>query len=403
MRILIATQYFAPEVTAAPLRLEPLAAGLAARGHQVEVVCEIPNHPRGIVHPGFPRRPLTTRERDGYRVRYVWVRASPSKRARARLAAYATYAFSATAIGSALSRPDVVFASSPPLSVGAVGAALATRYRVPLVFDVRDLWPQIALALGELEPGPVARGAARLERWLYRHSVAVTTPTAAFRDHIAAIAGSAEKVHVLANGTTRAWLAAGEGPSDRGSIGLPDDVFVWTYAGNLGLSQDLEAAIEAAALLGDDYALLLLGDGTSRQRLEELAAGRGAGTVLFMDSVPVAEAMQIMRASDALLVSLAAHVELGRSVPVKLYDSCAVGRPVIVAAPGEPRRLMQEAGAALTLDPGDPVALADAVSSLRDDSALGERLADAGRSFAAKHLREDGVEQLERLLEEVTA
>jgi colanic acid biosynthesis glycosyl transferase WcaI len=401
MRILIVSQYFAPEVTAASLRLAPLASGLAARGHRVEVICEVPNHPHGIVDAAYRGRALVRREDDGYLVRHVWVRASPSKRARARLLSYGSFAAAAVVHGSAIRRPDVVLASSPPLSVGAVGAVLAARHRVPLVLDVRDLWPQIAVALGELSPGPTLRAAERLERWLYRTAAAVLTPTVSFRDHIAAIADGPEKVHVLPNGTTRAWLEMGTSSPDRSAASLPQGPFVWTYAGNLGLSQDLETAIEAARTLGDGYRLLLLGDGTARTRLEGVARERAPGKVLFRDSVPPADAMRIMRASDALLVSLADLPELGRSVPVKLYDSCALGRPVIAAVPGETRRMVEESGAALAVDPGDPRALAAAVRAVNEDRALADRLAAAGRAFATANLREDGIEQLDLLLSSV--
>ena len=88
---------------------------------------------------------------------------------------------------------------------------------------------------------------------------------------------------------------------------------------------------------------------------------------------------------------------------MKLNDSCAIGRPVIVAAEGESSRVMSEAGAALVLEPGDPVALAAAVRQLRDDPGLAERLTAAGRAFAAQNLREDGVPKLEAVLSRTIA
>jgi colanic acid biosynthesis glycosyl transferase WcaI len=397
MRILIVSQYFAPEVTAASLRLEPLARGLAERGHEVEVVCEVPNHPHGVVPPEF-RRKLVHRSTDGgYRASRVWVKASTSKRARARLASYASFGATGLAVGSALRRPDVVVASSPPLSVGLLGALLAARFRVPLVFDVRDLWPQVAVALGEIGPGRVLRAAERLERRLYADAAAITTPTEPFRQHIAAMVDAPGKVHVLPNGTTRPWLEAGDGDAVAGDGGR----FVWTYAGNLGLSQNLEVAIEAARLLGDGYRLQLLGDGTARAKLEDDAKGMLGAEVVFGGSVPQERAREIMRGSDALVVLLADVPALSKTVPVKLYDSCAVGRPVVLAAKGESRRLADEHGAALTLDPGDPVALADAIRAVSGDAELRDRLAAGGRRFAEANLRENGVGLLQGVLEEV--
>ncbi len=397
MRILIISQYFTPELTAASLRWHPLAAGLARSGHDVEVICEVPNHPGGVKQPGYAGF-AHQRELDGFWATYVWVHASESKRARHRLASYATFAASAAVrAGFTAGRPDVVVATSPPLSVGAVGALVATRHRVPWVFDVRDLWPEVAVALGELSEGRVLRAAERLERRLYASASAITTPTEPFAEQIRLRTDDARKVHVLPNGTTEAWLSVGEETVLRTDVGLPDDRFVWTYVGNVGLSQDLETALAAAGLLGDGFELQIVGDGSVRRRLEEQAI-RLPGNVVFRGMLPSREASRVMRASDAVLVSLADRPELGRSIPVKLYDSCAIGRPIVLAAPGEPCRIAEREGLALVTAPGDPEALATAVRRLRGDSELGERIAAAARDFATRHVRTNEVEPLEAIL-----
>ena len=204
---------------------------------------------------------------------------------------------------------------------------------------------------------------------------------------------------MIPNGTTRDWLAIGESEIDPASVGLDRERFVWTYAGNIGLSQGLEVAVDAAGMLGNEFQLLILGDGASRPKLQQIAASAPPGTVVFRDPLPPLEAARVMRASDALLDSLADKPALGKTVPVKLYDSAALGRPVVVAAPGEPRRISEETGAALTVPPGDADALARAIRGLRDDSGLGSRLALAARGFAAAHLREDGVARMESVLD----
>ncbi len=400
MRILILTQYFAPEITAATARLRPIARHMAELGHEVEVVCEVPNHPEGVVHEGF-RRAVVSREMDGFSVRYVWVSASPVKTTWSRLRFYGSYALMASLVGSLGPRPDVIFVSSPPLPAAAAAAVVAKRFRIPWVIDVRDPWPEAAVALGELSNPRVIRLLERLERWLYASATAIVTVTESFRTDILAKVDDPSKISIVPNGTTREWLRAGEREEDRLELGLPEDRFVWTYAGNLGLAQGLDAAVEAAERLGDGFQLLLVGDGPERTKLEDRASRLPGETVAFKGLVEPELAARYLRASDAALVSLGNQPELAKFVPSKLFDCCAIGRPVILAAAGEALRLVVQAEAALPIPPADPAALADAVRALRDDATARQRLGEAGRAFAAQHLRELQLERLEGLLREV--
>src|SRR3954470_1875700 len=397
MRVLLFTQYYRPEITAAAMRTEAFVDGLVARGHEVGVVCEVPSHPQGVIHPAYRGRMVFRSEEDGAKVRRVWVYARPSKTAVSRIANYASYAAFAAAAGFRASRPDVVLASSPPLPVGAAAAAVARRFGVPWVLDVRDLWPDIAVVLGQLPEGPPLELARRLERGLYRSASRITAVTEPFKTHIEANGGDG-KVSVIYNGTSATYLDAGQTDPDRHALEIPPDRFVLTYAGNLGIAQGLEAAVEAAGSLGGDFQLFLLGDGPRRPTLQEMADRLPAGRVQFRDLVPPEEAARIMRASDALLVPLAKDPELRAYVPSKLFDACAIGRPVIVATGGEPERLVSQYEAAICVPPEDSDALVEAVRRLRSDSDLAERFAGQGVAFASEHLRDRGVEQLEEIL-----
>jgi colanic acid biosynthesis glycosyl transferase WcaI len=257
--------------------------------------------------------------------------------------------------------------------------------------------------LGELNNPRAIRGAERLEDRLYRSAAAITTVTDSFKEKIAAHLDDDAKIHLIPNGTTREWLAAGEQEPDREACGISPDRFAWLYAGNLGIAQGLETAIDAAAELGDSFELTLLGGGPVRAALQERAAALDPGAVRFVDPVQPTEAARYMRAADALLVPLADKPELAQFVPSKLFDCAAIGRPVIVAARGEAPRIASEADAALVVDPGDARGLAAAVRRLRDEPDLAERLAGAGRRLAERYLRSDQVIELERILESVNS
>jgi colanic acid biosynthesis glycosyl transferase WcaI len=397
--VLVLTQHFTPEVTAGSFRLEAFVAGLLAAGHRVEVICPVPNHPKGVVQEGYGRRRVDRRSVAGADVRYVRVAVSREKTFWTRLSYYGSYAAFALALGSVGSRPDAILASSPPLTVAAVGGLLASRHRVPLVADIRDLWPDSAVDLGELSSGGRAASAmARLERWVYARATAIVTANDAFRVRIVPRAPSGTRVEVVPNGTTRGWLEVGESEVTRSSLGLGDE-FVWAYAGNIGLAHGLEHAADAAALLGPEYRLMVIGEGPRRAELERRAAEAGPHSIELRVLMPPRDAARHLRAADVLLVSERQEA----TVSAKLYDVCALGRPVVAACRGELRRVIEREKVALVVDYGDPVALADAVRQLRSDGELGARLGNRARAFARANLRERQAERLVEVVESVAS
>lgn len=394
MRILLLSQHFAPEVTAARFRMQAFTEALVARGHEVDVLTAVPNHPRGVVEEGYRGRLVVSGSEHGARVRHLWVFARPEKTLGTRIGFYASYLVIASAAGIFHRRPDVILASSPPLPVGAAGWLLAGRHRVPWVLDVRDVWPESAVALGELTNPRVIGAAERLERRLYQSAAAIVTVNEAFADQVGRTAPPSRRVEVIPNGTTRRWLEAGESESDRGMLGLPRDRFIWAYAGNLGLAQGLSVAVEAAKRLGDEYLLLIIGDGSRRAEIERLV-GEATGLAEFRPLMSMPEAALHLRAADALLVSERQE----RTVASKLYDCCAVGRPVVAACRGELRRVVEAHQVGVTVEHGDAAELAGAVKRLRDEPGLSGRLVSNGRDFARAHLREAQAGRLAELLE----
>jgi glycosyltransferase involved in cell wall biosynthesis len=266
---------------------------------------------------------------------------------------------------------------------------------------VRDLWPDAAVAVGELGSARAVRLAEHLESFLYRDASVITTVTAPFVDHIAGKLGDGDKLELIPNGTTQFWIDAADHQPDRAVLGLPETRFIWTFAGNLGLAQGLEVAIEAAAWLGPEFRLVLLGAGAARQSLEARTERIAPGLVEFRDQVPREKAAEVLRASDALLVSLSPDPVLESFVPSKLFDFCALGRPVLLAANGESQRLVAATNAAMPVPAGDSAALAAALQELRSQPELVRRLAEAGRQFAREHLRERQLQRLERILQRV--
>jgi len=391
MRVTLVSQYYKPEIGATQNRMSAFAEGLRARGHEVTVIAEQPNHPAGVYAPGWGSRPLVT-ELGDITVHRLWVATSPRKTTARRLAFYGSFAVGALAASIATARPDVVFCTSPPLP-GAWAAAVAARaQRVPYILDVRDLWPAAASALGELSNARMIRALERVERWLYRSAGGVTATTRPFCRHIDAIA-SRPVAHHLPNGALDALLELPARPP-------PPKGFVVGYAGNLGIAQGLGIVLDAAALLRDTQVRFrLVGAGPLREELERQIANLRLDNVTLEPPVPTERIGHFLQSCHALLVPLRDQPLLGDFIPSKVYDAMAVGRPVICAAGREAAELVEATGCGVVVPPEDGSALAAEITALADDPARVDRLGRAGRAAAPQHVRSRQVGRLHEILQ----
>lgn len=391
MRILIFTQYYPPEVGATQTRLHLFASQLAARGHEVTVVAEVPNHPAGIISQEYRGVLFRRSVEDGVRVVRVWVATSPTKSFLIRIGFYLTYAFNAFIAALFFARrPDVIFASSPPLTVGLPALACATILRRPFVLDVRDLWPALAVELGEMRNGTALRLARSLERKLYRDAAAITAVTEGFRDYIAAEGVPRERITLVPNGTlTDVFRPVPADEAERQALGLSGR-FVVGFFGNHGIAQDLPGVLETAGLLADDdrFRFLFVGEGPAKADLLEKA--RGMPNIVFRDQVPQQRVAALIALADVVLVPLRKLDMFKTFVPSKLFDFMACERPVALQVDGEARAILDRAGAGVFVEPGDAGALAAALRRFIEmgpdaRQAMGAR----GRQFVMKHYRRE--------------
>ncbi len=202
MRILYLSQYFPPEAGATQTHAYEMAHNFVRLGHAVTMLAEFPNHPSGIIPAEYSGKLYERADLDGIDVIRVWVKASPIKSFRSRMLFYLTYMLNASLAGLFLARQpyDLVYASSPPLLVGGAALFLSKIRRLPLVFEVRDLWPESAVALGELtNPRSIAL-AARLEEACYRNARRVVVVTQGIFDRLVERGISPDKLSLVPNG-----------------------------------------------------------------------------------------------------------------------------------------------------------------------------------------------------------
>jgi glycosyltransferase involved in cell wall biosynthesis len=396
LRIIIASQYFPPEIGATQTRMQAFAEYLAARGHQVTVICEFPNHPHGVIPAHYRGRLVEDDQTNPYRILRVWVKADPEKTTASRMAFYLSYMALATAIAPRAGRADVVIATTPPLFVGAAGLAIARMNLAPLVLDVRDLWPAAAAGLNEISTGCTLQVAEALERRLYKRAAGVVAVTRPFCEHIDRIRRRAPRTVFIPNGTLKRFFALPDGNA-RAKLGIDANRFLVTFAGTHGIAQALPATLEAAAH-ADGIHFAFVGEGPAKNALVASARERGLENVSFHQQVPIENVPPLLAASDALLVPLSAHPTFVSFVPSKLFDFMAAGRPVILSARGEAARIVERAGAGVVIQPENPKALASAAQWLAEHPREAEAMGKRGQEFARGRLRHVQGERLEQVL-----
>jgi colanic acid biosynthesis glycosyl transferase WcaI len=404
-RVLLLTQYYAPESGAAAIRLQAMVRELHRLGFEVRVVTGMPNYPGGRIYTGFEKRLWMKDRIDGVPVTRVWLYPAAGKGAIKRLVNYLT--FTATGAVALLFEPraDLLFVEAQPITL-AVPALMNRVIRgTPYVYNTPDLqveyadedqWLGIRLLIG------VAR---TLEGFLMKQALSVTTVTHAFMDHFHRERGlPRERLTFLPNGADinllrplppDAALAARLGLADRK---------VFTFAGTFAPYQGLQVIIDAATRLRHrrDLVFLMVGDGPVRRELMEEAARRQLTNVVFEPTVPMATMPALMSITWAALVVLrklqiATKMRLAKAVP-----PLACGVPLVFAGWGETAAMVERERVGLVVEPENAEALAGAIESIADDPEARQAMsvrarALAERDFSWPMIVERWVEQIERL------
>jgi colanic acid biosynthesis glycosyl transferase WcaI len=407
MRILYLSQYFPPEAGATQTRAYEMARNLLRLGHAVTMIAEVPNHPSGIIPPAYRGKLVERSQLEGIEVIRVWVKASPIKSFRNRMLFYLSYMAGASLAGLLLAhgRYDLIYASSPPLFVGAAALALSALRRIPMLFEVRDLWPESAVALGELSNPRAVAWATRLEEACYRRARVIIVVTEGIRRRLLQRGLVGDKVHLIPNGANVDLFHFDPGARRRVRQELSlGEKFVAIYAGIHGVAQGLETMVEAARRLQADSQIhfLLVGDGPKKAELVELVRQYKLANVTLLDEQPRPAIPALLSAADAAVIPLRKLEIFKGALPSKMFDSWACERPVLLSVDGEARQVMEAARGGVFVEPEDPQALAQAILELRRQPELRQQMGSRGRSFTERHYsRRAQAEQLAGIMQAV--
>jgi glycosyltransferase involved in cell wall biosynthesis len=397
VRLLLISHYYAPEIGAAQTRLRETVAGLVRRGFDVTVIAPVPSYPLGIVPAGYhawlPKREVI----DGVSVARLPTVALAGASLSRRLVGQAAFATASLASHAIADRFDVALIESPPLPLAMTARSLAL-HGLPYVFHVADPWPDFPIAMGYLRSPLEQRLAFWLEDLAYRGAAAVTTVSPGLVALLEAKPSAAGKVELIPNGVDVGRFTLGMTPATaRGRLGW-DERFTVVYAGTVGLAQGVGTLLDAARMLDDTVAIRIVGEGLERPELERRARAMGLRHVVFQPAVQRTDVPVVLAAAEAGLVILRRGPLYEDSLPTKLLETMAAGRPVVVSADGLAARIVREAGAGYIAEAGDPQALARAIDACRQDAERAARGEAARAHVLARYERESVLDRLADVL-----
>jgi colanic acid biosynthesis glycosyl transferase WcaI len=395
LHVLVLNEYFPPDTSATARNAALVAEALAGR-HRVTVVAGRPSYDPTQRHPPY----LLRRESKGnLTIERVGSTAFPRFRMMRRLANYLTYL--ALAFPRALSiSSDVVLVMTDPAVEGIVGAVVARLSRRPFVYNLRDMYPDMALGGNIVRRGGWTERWETLHRWALRSAALVIVLGEDMRERIIAKGVDPERIRVVRDAVPLPEVTpSSDHPVVREIRG--EYRFVLVHAGNLGFYGAWQTLIEAARMLENDgVGLVFIGEGAMKAEVE--AAARNCRNIRFLPFRPAAEVPYVMAAGDLHVVTVKRGLE-GVVVPSKVYNILAAGRPLLAVATDktEVARFAARDGCGIAADPDDPAAVVQAVRSVLSTPECLEHMSHRARELAKTCVREYELRKFVEAVEEV--
>jgi len=365
VKITILTQYYPPEHGAPQNRLHDLARRWVTKGHEVTVLTAMPNYPAGKVFPEYRGKFSLSEVIDGVKVIRSWI--LPGKKSTFKqLICYFSFVKTSGLIGLLkLDRTDFLICESPPLFLGFTALFLKYIKGTKLVMNISDLWPESAVQLGMIGPGPSLSFLEWFEKLLYRESVLVSCQTEGIVDGVKKRLPEA-KTFLFPNGVDlEMFVPERPDPVLKKELGIPEDCFIVGYGGNHGRSQALEQIFETAMVLQNEKIFFaLFGDGPEKPSLEKKISETGLKNIRLFPSQPRKKMSQIQALWDVALVPLRNIPLFDGARPSKMFELMGGQIPFIFCGKGEGADLAMKSGCAKVVPPENPEKLVEMIREL---------------------------------------
>lgn len=405
MKILFFSHYFFPEGNAPASRVHALAKYWVKQGHGVTVVTCAPNVPTGVVYHGYENRLLQSEEIDGIKVVRVWSFIAPNKGIKRRTCNYLSYMFFAIVFGI-FRKADIVIATSPQFFCGWAGVVVSKLRFKPLVLEIRDIWPEAIQAVRVDVGLRSIKFLGWLEKKMYRAATHIVTVGEGYHQNLLSKGVPESKLSIIMNGLDTDIFTPREKPRKLADLWGVRGKFVCSYVGTIGMACGLHTVLQAAEKLKqanrNDIVFLLVGDGASKEKLEERAKELQLDNVIFTGRQWKQQMPNYLALSDACLVHLMKSELFASVMPSKIFEASGMRRPIIMGVDGYARQLVVEAGNGIMMESENASELVDAVCYLADNPDEAERMGESGYNYIRTHFdRRALAEEYLRVLDRV--
>lgn len=399
LNILLLSMYYKPDTAATGLLMAELAEELTEMGHKVTVVAAMPHYDTNAVWPEYRGKAIVREKVGNVDVVRLGVFVPKHKdKVVGRFLSYILFTLFSAYAACRVRKPDVILtcSPSPPLTNG-IAAFCAARWRhVPFIFNIQDMYPDVAIRLGLFKSKAIVGIFKAMERFVYKRAEAITVLSEGFQRNLREKGVPGDKISVIPNFVDIGFVT----PQPRHNAFSAEhgwnDKFVVLFAGNVGMSQGLEMVLETAQKLEHlpDLLFMIVGNGASKPYLEQQAREMKLTNLRFLPYQPYSRVPELYSASDVCLIPLRKGFTED-SVPSKLFTIMAVARPVIAAVDSrsDTGKVVRDGECGLCIPPEDADEMAKAVMCLYKDREEAKRLGENGHDFVQGNYTRQAVAQ----------
>tara|TARA_Y100000768_G_scaffold383984_1_gene367121 strand:- start:3469 stop:4671 length:1203 start_codon:yes stop_codon:yes gene_type:complete len=360
MHVFIVTQYFPPELGASASRWGDYTDILLKQNHKVTILCETPHYPNKNYFNGF-KNAWSTVEKISPNFTVIRSKAYASNRKTflKKIAHYTVFMISACFNFRKVKNYDLLIISSPPLFTGVIGVFGRLFFKAEYWLDVRDLWPESALELKQINKGLLYKLGKKLESKIYHMAKGFIFPVPVFRKYLDSYSNEILKKPKieLINGVSEDFINLAKSKKLYSS-----KKFTVLYSGNMGLAQDLSTLVKASEVLKDhNIQFIFIGDGVCREEIEILANRLNNKNIKFYDSMKRKDLISWIIKSSLCIVPLKNKKIFQSAIPSKMFEYMACERPIVVGVKGEAKKIIEQVKAGIAIEPEDPLALSEAI------------------------------------------